>query len=153
MTSKKVQKRIKFLRENIFYHNKKYFLDHDSEITDYEYDLLLRELKALEGKYPSLKTTDSPTQTVGYIPLSSLRVVKHPYVMTSLENATDIEEVQHFITRREKDLGHSIEGYAVSFKYDGLAVELIYKDGELILGSTRGNGEEGEDITANFEND
>ena len=152
LDQKAAKRRVKALREQIEHHNRRYFAENNPEITDYEYDLLLRELKDIESRYPALRDVDSPTQTAGYHKKEEgfFQAVKHPYPMTSLENAMDKDEVKAFIERREKDLGVAIESYSILPKYDGLAVELIYRDGKFVLGSTRGNGDEGEDITVNL---
>ena len=142
------------LSQLIRHHNHLYYAENTSEITDYEYDLLFRELKALEATYPQLKPSDSPTSEVeadkNIGRKKHFGTFKHPYAMYSLENAMNEEEINTFITRREKDLGRKIDYYAVAPKYDGVAIELIYKNKKLIVGASRGNGDVGEDITSNI---
>ncbi|MDY6979531.1 MAG: NAD-dependent DNA ligase LigA [Pseudomonadota bacterium] len=147
--SDKVQKRIDELREQIDYHNYRYYVLDDPEIPDAEYDRLMRELEELEAEHPELITTDSPTQRVGATPLSAFDEVKHELPMLSLGNAFDEDEVQAFDRRaRDKLQIESIE-YAVEPKLDGLAISLLYENGKLVRGATRGDGTTGEDVTQN----
>jgi len=150
----KIKNRLRELTETLIYHNKKYYEQDDPEITDYEYDLLFRELAALEKKYPQLADPDSPTQKAGSdfskgLP-ETFSAVTHPYPMYSLANAMNEEEFTDFAEKAEKDLGHPIQSYALSLKLDGLAVELVYNNGKLVTASTRGDGTTGENITANM---
>ncbi len=147
---KKSKERIKELCHLINDHNRKYHFEDQGEITDYEYDLLFKELKQLEADFPHFVLKDTPTQKVGGKLLRGFKSFKHPFAMTSLENAMNDLEIKAFIEKREKDLGKTIEGFAASLKYDGIAIELIYKKGALVVGATRGDGFEGEDITDNI---
>lgn len=149
--SDKIINRVNELHDILHYHNYRYYVLDDPEIPDIEYDKLLRELQDLEEKYPQLLTIDSPTQRVGAKPLSEFTEVKHLIPMLSLANAFSDEEVLAFEKRlhdRLKDDSLKIE-YAVEPKLDGLAVSLLYENGVLVQGATRGDGETGENITEN----
>jgi DNA ligase (NAD+) len=139
------------LRRAIEKHNYQYHVRDDPLISDAEYDRLFRRLLELEKKHPELATPDSPTQKVGAPPLERFSTVQHSLPMLSLNNAMAPEELVEFEERIQRFLKHneSID-YAVEPKIDGLAVEVIYIDGKFTLGSTRGDGVNGEDITANL---
>jgi DNA ligase (NAD+) len=143
------------LRRLLDYHSQRYYVFDDPEIGDDEYDALLDELRALEAADPSLITPDSPTQRVGGVPVSDLVKVAHLQRMLSLANARSAEELRAWIQRMRNHLAR--EGIAeISFEFvaepkiDGLAMSLIYEDGVLVRGVTRGNGEIGEDVTHNL---
>lgn len=138
------------LREAIRYHNYLYYVETDPVVSDYEYDQLMRDLQALEDKFPSLVTPDSPTQHVGGEPQDELGSVEHPEPMLSLQAAYEKEEVANFDERCREELSLEEVEYLAEPKYDGLAIELIYEDGTLSLASTRGDGETGEDVTENI---
>ena len=143
--------RIAELRQLIDEHNVLYYVHDSPEISDARYDDLMRELESLEGEHPSLVTQDSPTQRVGSAPQSELSSVDHRLPMLSLANAKDEEELHAFDERVRKALGSDAPlEYVAEPKLDGLAVELVYEQGRLVLGSTRGDGVTGEDITANL---
>ena len=142
-----IQQRMKELNKQLRYHNQKYHTEDNPEISDYEYDQLYRELRSLEEKYPQWRLKQSLITSIGGAASKLFETVVHPYPMTSLENGMNEIEIRSFIDRREKDLGRKVKGYSVSLKYDGLAVELIYEKGKLQLGSTRGNGIKGENVT------
>ena len=150
MTKDKAQKRIEELREAIEYHNHRYYVLDDPVISDAEYDALMRELQELESKYPEFISPSSPTQRVGAQPLEGFTTVPHAIPMLSLANAMTAEEVADFDKRVKKILNTGDVDYVMEVKIDGLAVELIYVNGEFSLGSTRGNGFVGEDITQNL---
>jgi len=139
------------LRRDIEQHNYRYHVLDDPLISDAEYDRLFRRLVELEKKHPELVTPDSPTQKVGGPPLERFSTVRHSLPMLSLNNAMDPQELVEFEERIQRFLKHndSID-YALEPKIDGLAVEIVYLDGRFTLGSTRGNGINGEDITANL---
>ena len=139
------------LRRAIEKHNYQYHVLDDPLISDAEYDRLFRRLLELEKKHPELVTRDSPTQKVGAPPLERFSTVQHSLPMLSLNNAMDPQELVEFEERIQRFLKHneSID-YAVEPKIDGLAVEIVYLDGKFTLGSTRGDGVNGEDITANL---
>ncbi len=145
------RKEVERLRAEIRYHNYRYYVLNDPEISDAEYDKLMRRLQALEEAYPSLVTPDSPTQRVGAQPQKEFAQVRHRIPMLSLENALDQNELREFDERIRRFLGVSepIE-YVVEPKIDGLAVELVYEQGRLVVASTRGDGYVGEDVTQNI---
>jgi DNA ligase (NAD+) len=139
------------LRREIDNHNYQYHVLDNPLISDAEYDRLFSRLVALEKEHPELATPDSPTQKVGAPPLEKFSTVQHTMAMLSLNNATGPEELEEFEERIQRFLKHrdALE-YAVEPKIDGLAVELVYVDGKFIVGSTRGDGVNGEDITLNL---
>jgi DNA ligase (NAD+) len=144
-------RRIRELRESLEHHNYRYYVLDDPEVSDAEYDRLMRELLALEAKHPSLVTADSPTQRVGGAPASAFETVEHALPMLSLDNAFTTEDVRSFDRRVRERLGTSDEvTYFAEPKLDGLAVNVTYEQGRLVRAATRGDGLRGEDITANI---
>ncbi|MDY6843640.1 MAG: NAD-dependent DNA ligase LigA [Thermodesulfobacteriota bacterium] len=139
------------LRNLIDYHNYRYYVLNDPEISDMEYDALMRELIRLEGVFPNLSTEESPTKTVGTRPREEFSTVTHAIPMLSLSNATSEGEVLEFDekVRRFLKVQEDIE-YVAEPKVDGVAVELTYENGLLVIGSTRGDGVTGEDVTQNI---
>ncbi|ERS14509.1 NAD-dependent DNA ligase LigA [Alloalcanivorax xenomutans] len=153
MTSPKTPspaEQIKQLRDQLNDWSYRYYVLDDPAVPDAEYDRLFRQLQALEGEHPDLISPDSPTQRVGDVPLEGFNEVRHAVPMLSLGNAFNDEELRDFDQRvRERlDVSGSID-YVAEPKLDGLAVSLVYENGELVRGATRGDGETGEDITAN----
>ncbi|KLU40193.1 MAG: NAD-dependent DNA ligase LigA [Limnochordia bacterium] len=144
-----VLRRVEELRSQLHYHNYRYYVLDDPAITDQEYDALMRELVALEERYPELVTPDSPTQRVGHAPLSQFATIRHAQPMLSLANAFDGEELAAFVSRIQRQVGTEVE-FVCELKIDGLAVSLDYEEGVFVRGATRGDGFEGEDITANL---
>ena len=142
--------RITELRDRIDYHNHRYFVLDDPEISDAQYDDLMRELRAIEAEYPELVTPDSPTQRVGAEPLEGFTQAEHPVPLLSLGNAFDEEEFLAWHTRVAGLLEESQFDMVCELKLDGLAVALTYEDGLLTRGATRGNGVVGEDVTSNM---
>ena len=139
------------LRERLNWHGYRYYVLDDPEIPDAEYDRLFRELRELEATHPELIAFDSPTQRVGAAPLAVFQPVRHALPMLSLDNAFSAEEVMEFDRRAHERLADTATiQYAAEPKLDGLAVSLRYEDGVLIRGATRGDGQTGEDITANL---
>ena len=143
------------LRAALAYHSKRYYVDDDPEIGDEEYDLLYSELVALEAAHPELVTPDSPSQRVGGAPVSRLEKVTHLQPMLSLANARSEQELRAWVARMRSHLAREgIDDPAFRFvcepKIDGLAISLVYRDGVLERGATRGNGEIGEDVTHNL---
>ncbi len=136
------------LRRQLTHHNYLYYALDAPEIPDAEYDALFRELAELEERYPRLRTKDSPTQRVGAGISSQFRKVRHLVPMRSLSNAFDLMEVEQFRGRLRRALGTDPD-LAAELKMDGLAVSLTYSDGALVQGATRGDGETGEEISAN----
>ena len=146
-----VKEQIEELRRVIQHHNYRYYVLDDPEISDAEYDRLMRQLETLEQHHPEFLTFDSPTQRVGAEPLKAFSSVTHTIPMLSLTNAMTEEEVRDFDERVKRFLKTDSDiDYVVEPKLDGLAVELIYEDGKFVQGSTRGDGFTGEDITQNL---
>lgn len=137
------------LREQIEYHNRRYYQLDAPVISDAEYDRLLQELQALEKQYPELITPDSPTQRVGAAPLKAFAEVRHEVPMLSLENAFTDEDVLDFDRRIREKLEREDVEYVAEPKLDGLAITLMYESGILTCGATRGDGHSGEDVTHN----
>jgi len=151
MASEAIKKRVEKLREEIEYHNYRYYVLDQPEIPDAEYDRLMKELERLEEQYPELRSLNSPTQRVGAPPLEAFEIVRHTIPMLSLANAFDESEARDFDKRVKKFLGISVDiEYVAEPKFDGLAVELIYERGQFVVGSTRGDGVNGENITQNL---
>ena len=151
MASEATKKRVEKLREEIEYHNYRYYILDQPEISDAQYDRLMRELEKLEEEYPKLRSPNSPTQRVGATPLEAFQIVRHTLPMLSLANAFDETEARDFDKRVKKFLGYSAEiTYVAEPKLDGLAVELVYERGQFVVGSTRGDGVNGENITQNL---
>ncbi len=150
MSDKKtVEKRIAELRKTLNYHSKLYYIHDTPEISDYEYDKLFYELVALEDKYPELKTDDSPTQRVGGAALDKFEKVTHSVRMGSLSDVFSYEEIYDFVRKTEEALGHDTI-FSVEPKIDGLSVSLLYENGKFTVGSTRGDGITGENVTENL---
>jgi len=146
----KIRKRIESIRDQLNYHNVRYYVYDDPEITDSEYDKLLRELQALEKEYPEAITPDSPTQRVGAQPLKSFGEIKHKIPMLSLANAMNENELRDFDKRVRDTLDTDKVEYAAEPKLDGLAISLIYEKGVFVRAATRGDGNVGEDVTQNI---
>jgi DNA ligase (NAD+) len=145
-----VKEQIEELRKLINYHNYRYYVLDSPEISDKEYDELYRKLVGLEKAHPELITSDSPTQRIGAPPAGGFKTVKHSTKMLSLDNAFNFEELKAFNDRVQKELGASAIDYVCELKIDGVAVSLTYENAVYTKGSTRGDGETGEDITANI---
>lgn len=141
-----VEERIKHLSDTLKYHNKKYYIEDSPEISDFEYDMLLRELEELENEYPQLRKEDSPSQMVGGAALKLFTPVEHTVKMESLRDVFDFDELSTFTEK----LDTSEAEFSVEPKIDGLSVSLEYRDGLFFRGSTRGDGVTGEDVTANL---
>lgn len=150
MGKEQVREKIERLRNELEYHNHRYYVLDDPAVTDREYDLLLRELIRLETENPEFADPHSPTRRVGAAPLDAFSTVQHTVPMLSLQNAMTEDEVRDFHKRVVKVLGTGDVEYVMEVKIDGLAVELVYTDGAFTLGSTRGDGYAGEDITQNL---
>ncbi|MFL3028440.1 MAG: NAD-dependent DNA ligase LigA [Candidatus Neomarinimicrobiota bacterium] len=147
----KISDTIQSLRKQINDHNYQYYILDNPIISDGEYDKLLKELESIENKYPEYIIPESPTQRIGAQPNDSFGTVTHRITMMSLANAMSEDELTAFDTRIKKglDISQEIE-YVIEPKLDGLAVELIYENGKFVNGSTRGDGNTGEDITSNL---
>ena len=148
--AKKPAARAAQLREQLNYHNYRYYVLDDPEIPDAEYDRLLRELQDLEEKHPNLVTPDSPTQRVGAEPVAEFGKVRREIPMLSLANAYNEEELADFDRRVREGLEAESMEYNAEPKMDGVAVSLMYRDGLFTQGATRGDGTTGEDVTANI---
>jgi DNA ligase (NAD+) len=148
MDKKTAAQKIKQLRKELNHHNYKYYVENNPEISDYEYDQLLKELEKLEEEYPELITPDSPTQRVGGEPLDEFQTVEHKIPMLSLANTYNEQELIEFDERVQKNVG-TVE-YVVEPKIDGAGIALYYENGVFVRGATRGDGIKGDDITQNL---
>ncbi len=149
MTPTEAKKEIARLSEGINRHNNLYYQEHKTEISDYEFDQLLKQLIQLEDQFPDLRQPDSPTQRVGGTITKNFETVIHQYPMLSLGNTYSLEELEEFDKRVSKGLGNEPYEYFCELKFDGVSISLIYEDGILIKGVTRGDGVRGDDVTAN----
>ncbi len=143
-----IEKEIEDLRATILYHNDKYYNSDSPEIEDYEYDMLLQRLQQLEDEHPEYYSPSSPTQKVGGVADNSFESVNHPVRMESLLDAFSVEELYDFEHRVKEKVSNP--AYCVEPKIDGLSVSLEYENGVFVRGSTRGNGDVGEDVTGNI---
>lgn len=148
MEKAKANIRIKELRNILDDANRRYYVDNAPVLSDYEFDMLLKELESLEGQYPDLASSDSPTRKVGSDRRKEFEQYPHLYPMLSLGNTYDISEVEAFADRAAKGIGNSFT-YSCELKFDGTAICLIYKNGRLFRALTRGDGAVGDDVTAN----
>lgn len=142
------KERVEELTKLLNYHSHKYYVEDAPELSDFEYDAMLRELETLEAENPQLKNPLSPTQRVGGAPVSKFEPVTHEVPMESLQDAFNEGEIMDFDTRVREAIGQT--EYIVEHKIDGLSVSLEYRDGEFVRGSTRGDGITGEDVTQNL---
>ena len=145
-----VQQRAAELREELNYHNHRYYVLDDPDVGDADYDTLLRELRSLEAEYPELVSPDSPTQRVGASPAEGFSQVQHAVPMLSLANAFNLEEFQAWHRRTKALLDGADFDLVCELKIDGLAVNLTYENGLLVQGATRGDGYVGEEVTQNL---
>lgn len=146
----KITQDIESLRDQLRYHNHRYYVLDDPEIPDAEYDRMFRTLQALEAEYPELITADSPTQRVGGAALSAFGEIKHAMPMLSLSNVFSDDELQAFDKRIRDRLKTTDElTYVAEPKLDGLAISILYENGVMTQAATRGDGETGEDVTHN----
>lgn len=153
MDKKQAEKRIKELRKQVEYHAKRYYDDDKPEITDFEYDMMMLELRTLESQFPELITKDSLTQKVGGTVKEGFQKVEHEVPLQSLQDVFDFDEIEAFDERVKKQAEENeIENpqYVVETKIDGLSAALEYVDGKFVRGATRGNGLVGEDVTENL---
>lgn len=139
--------RIAALSKELEEHNHRYYVLADPVISDQAFDMLLKELERLEQAWPEFASPNSPTQRVGGDITKDFPQVQHRYPMLSLSNSYSAEEVAEFVARVEREIGRTT--YCMELKYDGVAISLSYKNGELVRGVTRGDGEKGDDITNN----
>ena len=145
-----IQQQIEELRATIEAHNRRYYIDAAPEITDREYDALLKSLEALEQAHPEFRSSTSPTQRVGGAPLSAFKNVAHAVPMMSLSNTYSKEELVEFDRRIRKLIEGEVFQYILEPKIDGVAISLRYEQGELVQALTRGDGTTGDDVTANI---
>ncbi|MCM1151634.1 MAG: NAD-dependent DNA ligase LigA [Alistipes sp.] len=139
--------RIEELRRQLEYHNRRYYVDNAPEITDCEFDALMRELQELERRHPEYADPNSPTMRVGSDLTSEFETVRHRYPMLSLGNTYSLEELHEFLERIEREAGPT--EYVCELKFDGTAISLTYENGSLLRAVTRGDGVQGDDVTAN----
>ncbi|MFH1868568.1 MAG: NAD-dependent DNA ligase LigA [Candidatus Omnitrophota bacterium] len=150
MRAKDIIKDIEELREIIRLHDYKYYVENRPEVSDHEYDRLMQRLKALEDENPTLVSSDSPTQRVGEQPVDGFPKIKHKVAMLSMDNTYSAYELREFDKRVKKNLTDKEISYCVELKIDGASISLLYKDGSLQSGATRGDGETGDDVTASL---
>jgi len=144
-----IKTKIDRLRNELERHNRLYYLDAQPEITDFEFDTLLRELQNLEAKYPEYWDENSPTQRVGGAPIESFATVIHDPPMLSIENAYSLDELREWDERVRRGLGRDDIEYEAELKIDGVSISLLYENGSLVRGATRGDGARGDDVTPN----
>jgi DNA ligase (NAD+) len=149
MTAAQAEKEIIALTEKVNYHNHLYYQKAKTEITDYEFDQLLEKLITLENQYPQFKQRDSPTQRVGGTITKSFQTVYHQYPMLSLGNTYSPDELRDFDKRVAKGLEGEAYEYFCELKFDGVSISLVYENGLLVRGVTRGDGVRGDDVTTN----
>ncbi|MFL6277230.1 MAG: NAD-dependent DNA ligase LigA [Blastocatellia bacterium] len=151
MASKRAsaQEEIGRLREQLRYHDERYYVHSDPEISDYEYDQLLKRLGELEVAHPELVTPDSPTQRVAGRPVESFTEVRHRVPMRSLDNTYSVEELKEWDARTRRGAGRDEIEYVAELKIDGISMSLLYEQGALTRGVTRGDGVVGDDVTQN----
>ena len=149
MSSPAIQKKIEALREKIRHHEYRYYVLDDPEMSDADFDKLMNELKRLEAEHPELITPDSPTQRVGGKPREGFVKAKHSSPMLSLDNAYSEEELRDWERRVHELTGRTDLEYMCELKLDGMSLALVYSDGRLERGITRGDGTTGEDVTSN----
>ena len=153
MDKKQAEARIKELRKATEYHAKKYYDEDKPEISDFEYDMMMLELRTLESQYPDLVEKTSLTQKVGGTVKEGFQKVEHEVPLQSLQDVFDFEEIKLFderVKKQAKEKGIQEVKYVVETKIDGLSSALEYKNGKLMRGATRGNGLVGEDVTENL---
>jgi len=149
MTKDEARQRIAELSEVIDNHNYKYYILAQPTISDYDFDMLMNELIALEKEFPDLALSTSPTKRVGGDLTREFQTVRHRYPMLSLSNSYNREEIIEFIERIEKTLSGPVE-FVCELKFDGISISLTYNNGELVRAVTRGDGAQGDDVTANI---
>lgn len=150
MDKKTALKKAEELRKIIEHHNFRYYVLDQPEISDAEFDELMKQLEKIETQFPDLVTPDSPTQRVGGKPSEGFKTVEHLTQMLSLDNAFNYDELKAFDKRMRKELKEDRIDYVCELKVDGVAVSIIYEKGKYVRGATRGDGRTGEDITANI---
>src|SRR5690242_14303903 len=151
MATKKAsaQEEIERLRGELRYHDERYYVHSDPEISDYEYDQLMKRLTDLEAAHPELVTPDSPTQRVSGRPVESFSEVRHRVPMRSLDNTYSVEDLREWDARARRGAGRDEIEYVAELKIDGISMSLLYEQGVLARGITRGDGVVGDDVTQN----
>ena len=153
MDKTKAEERIKYLREKTESYAKAYYDDDKPKVSDYEYDMLMVELRNLEKEFPEFNSKDSLTRRVGGHVKEGFKKVTHEVPLQSLQDVFSLEEVRDYvykINEKAKELGIENKNYVVETKIDGLSAALEYKEGKFVRGATRGNGLVGEDVTNNL---
>lgn len=150
MNDEKNRKKIEALKKEIAYHDYLYYVKNTPEILDFKYDMLIKELEELEKKFPQFITSDSPTQRVSGQAINQFKVISHRLPMLSLSNTYSIDEIKEFHNRVLKIIPEFELEYIAELKIDGVAVSLIYENGIFFQGITRGDGEKGDDVSANI---
>src|SRR5262245_24623397 len=145
-----IEARVEELRRLINHHNYKYHVEAKPEISDREFDRLLKELEQIEATHRDLITPDSPTRRVGGQPIPGFVTVRHRQPMLSIDNTYDADELREFDRRVHKLLGDQPVTYVVELKIDGVAISLVYENGLFTVGATRGDGQRGDDVTHNL---
>lgn len=149
LTRRQAEDRVRDLRVEIEYHEKKYYADNDPQISDAEFDRLVKELRDLEARFPDLITPESPTQRVGEKPAEGFPTVRHRLPMMSIDNVYSVEELEEFDQRVRKLLPDQTIEYVAELKIDGLGISILCRDGRYVQAVTRGDGVQGDDVTAN----
>src|SRR6202521_4798371 len=149
MAAKDIEKKIEALRDKIRHHEHLYFVLDDPEISDAEFDHLMNQLKKLEAEHPTLITPDSPTQRVGGKPREGVVKAAHSSPMLSLDNTYSVDELRNWERRVYELTGGKDIAYVCELKLDGMSLALLYENGKLVRGITRGDGTSGEDVTLN----
>ena len=141
-----IRERIEELRRQLEYHNFRYYVENAPEISDFEFDAMMRELQDLERAHPEMADPNSPSVRVGSDITAEFRSVKHRFPMLSLGNTYSPDELHEFIERIEKETGPT--EFVCELKFDGTAISLTYEHGRLLRAVTRGDGTQGDDVTA-----
>ncbi|MFB0564659.1 MAG: NAD-dependent DNA ligase LigA [Candidatus Aminicenantaceae bacterium] len=149
LSLKQASRKIQKLKDEIKYHEKKYYVDNNPQISDYEFDLLVKKLEEIERQFPELITPESPTQRVGDQPIEGFASVSHATPMLSLDNCYSVEELIEFEERIQKLLPSQRIQYVAELKIDGLGISIIYREGKYSQAVTRGDGFKGDDVTLN----
>ena len=144
-----VKQKIESLRKQLEHHSRLYYIEAKPEISDFDFDMLLRELQDLETKHPEFFDPNSPTQRVGGAPIESFATVIHEPPMLSIENAYSLDELREWDERVRRGLGQDDFEYEAELKIDGVSISLLYENGSLVRGATRGDGARGDDVTPN----
>src|SRR4051812_31107772 len=140
---------IEKLRKELVRHERLYYIEHQPEISDYDFDQLLKRLAGLEAKHPELADPNSPTVRVGGAPIAGFPPVTHQPRMMSIDNVYSLEELRQWDDRVKRGLGMESVEYEAELKIDGVSISLLYEKGELVRAATRGDGTTGDDVTPN----